>query len=122
MIDFTRMTLAVLAGGEIRRTGVPKRQLRLDDEPILQRPLHRRRWPVPTAASSEVRFARSRRERLGAQARVPIGLARRCLEEPQHVGRPQGIHSRCTKMTDARCVQRFGCIGESSSPEGKSRG
>jgi molybdopterin-guanine dinucleotide biosynthesis protein A len=41
-------TLAVLAGGEGRRMGMPKGQLILDGLPILERLLDRLGWPGPT--------------------------------------------------------------------------
>ena len=42
------MTLAILAGGQGRRMGMPKGQLRIHDQPILAYLLDRCAWPGPT--------------------------------------------------------------------------
>src|SRR6185369_11512255 len=47
-IDWSRVTLAILAGGEGRRMGRPKAELRINDKPILQHLLDQYAWPGPT--------------------------------------------------------------------------
>jgi molybdopterin-guanine dinucleotide biosynthesis protein A len=42
------ITLAILAGGEGSRMGIPKAELQLDGEPILMRLIRRTAWPGPT--------------------------------------------------------------------------
>lgn len=46
--DLREVTLAVLAGGEGSRMGLPKAELRLDGRPILHALLERIAWPGPT--------------------------------------------------------------------------
>jgi molybdenum cofactor guanylyltransferase len=46
--DPSQITLAVLAGGEGRRMGKPKAELRIDGMPILQYLLQSLQWPGPT--------------------------------------------------------------------------
>ncbi|MGA2229554.1 MAG: NTP transferase domain-containing protein, partial [Tepidisphaeraceae bacterium] len=47
-IDLSQVTLAILAGGEGRRMGKPKAELRIDGVPILQYLLQSLQWPGPT--------------------------------------------------------------------------
>ena len=44
----TAVTLAILAGGEGRRMGLPKQNLEINSRPILEFLLDRLTWPGPT--------------------------------------------------------------------------
>jgi molybdenum cofactor guanylyltransferase len=46
-VDLVRVTLAILAGGESRRMGMPKTSLEIGGRPILEYLLERLRWPGP---------------------------------------------------------------------------
>jgi molybdopterin-guanine dinucleotide biosynthesis protein A len=48
MPDPANTTLAILAGGESRRMGLPKTSLKIKNQPILQYLLESWRWPGPT--------------------------------------------------------------------------
>jgi molybdopterin-guanine dinucleotide biosynthesis protein A len=48
LVDMSRVTLAVLAGGAGQRMGMPKALLRVGDTPILKYLIERLDWPGPT--------------------------------------------------------------------------
>ncbi|MBV8781685.1 MAG: molybdenum cofactor guanylyltransferase [Phycisphaerae bacterium] len=57
-IDFSNVTLAVLAGGRGTRMGIPKVYLKLNGEPILTHLFHRIQWPGPTMLMNAANLAR----------------------------------------------------------------
>jgi molybdopterin-guanine dinucleotide biosynthesis protein A len=60
-VDASRTSLAVLAGGQSKRMGIPKTSLQIRGRPILEYLLDRWRWPGPTLLVS----APSRRQPIG---------------------------------------------------------
>ncbi|GAC1666348.1 MAG: hypothetical protein NVS9B4_22030 [Candidatus Acidiferrum sp.] len=48
VLDLSQVTLAVIAGGQGERMGLPKARLRLEQQPILEWLLRKISWPGPT--------------------------------------------------------------------------